>query len=108
MAFRGRNELSSPAHATTTRDAGLCHATAHRRSAQVRLDAFDAAIASHFATADPRVDHLRRRIEMAADDVRALLNIQSETEGYLVTFALMLLERAERQFAQAKALKQIL
>ena len=50
----------------------------------------------------------RRPIETAVNDARSLLNIRSETEDYLVPFALMFLEKAERQFAQAKTLIQIL
>lgn len=81
--------------------------TPARRNTQARLDALDALVAGYFAAAGPAFEHARRPIETAVKDARSLLNIRSETEDYLVPFALMFLEKAERQFAQAKTLTQI-
>jgi hypothetical protein len=67
----------------------------------------DAALASYVPTATPDGEQARRRIETAVSDARSLLNIRSETEDYLVPFALMFVESAERQFAHAKTLRQI-
>lgn len=78
--------------------------TPARRNIQARLDALDAGVASYFAAAGPAFEHARRPIDTALNDARSLLNIRSETEDYLVPFALMFLEKAERQFARAKTL----
>src|SRR5687767_5483886 len=78
--------------------------TLARPSVQARLDALDVAVTSCFATAKPGVEHVRQRIHTAVADVRSLLKVDSQSEDYLVPFALMFLETAEQQFARAKRL----
>lgn len=82
--------------------------TAWRRSAHARLDALEAALASYVLNTTRDGEQVRRRLETVIGDARSLLNIRSETGDYLVPFALMVVESAERQFAHAQqTLRQI-
>jgi hypothetical protein len=69
-----------------------------------RLDAVRTSVALYFDTAHPSLAAVREAIEAALDDVRTILDVESDSGGFWLSFAAQQLASAEAQFLNAQAL----
>jgi hypothetical protein len=69
-----------------------------------RLDAVRASVALYFDTGHPSLAAVREAIDAALDDVRTILAVESDGDGFWLSFAAQQLASAEAQFLNAQAL----
>jgi hypothetical protein len=69
-----------------------------------RLEAVRTSVALYFDSAHPSLAAVREIIEAALDDVRTVLNVESGSDGFWLSFAAQQLASAEAQFLNAQSL----